>query len=278
MNHHEGFFKSFDSLDLYAQTWYPDGAPRAAVGIVHGAFEHSGRYSWLASFLAEQGFAVFAFDLRGHGRSSGERGVVSNIDDVLRDVRSFLDFISEHNPSLPQFLLAHSAGGLFACEVMIAHPSDRVRGVILSGPALRLYSVSSVMTEATVFFLGSFFPGVRVMTLDAQYLSHDQSVVQAYRADPLIFKGGASAKVLSELLRAVKRVNASFEQARFSMLIMHGSDDRFADIRGSKALYERACSKDKTLRIYQDCYHEVLNETCKGLVVRDLLNWIEEHL
>jgi alpha-beta hydrolase superfamily lysophospholipase len=278
MNHHESFFRSFDNLELYAQTWYPDSSPRAAIGIIHGAFEHSGRYAWFASFLAQQGYAVFAFDLRGHGRSPGERGFVADIDDALRDVQSFMEFIAAHNPSLPLFFLAHSAGGLLACEVMMARPSDRVRGVILSGPALRLYSVNSPLSEACVFFLGTFFPRARILMLDARYLSHDRAVVAAYRDDPLVFKGGASAKVLSELLRAVKRVSLQYEQARFPMLILHGSDDRFADIRGSKEFYERSCSRDKTLRIYQDCYHEVLNETSKGIVVRDVLNWIEDHL
>jgi alpha-beta hydrolase superfamily lysophospholipase len=276
MKGHESFFKSFDGLELYVQVWYPDGSPRSAVGIVHGGFEHSGRYSWLASYLAEQGYAVFAFDLRGHGRSPGERGFIANIDDALRDVQYFIDFILAHSPELPLFLLAHSAGGLLTCEVMMARPSDRVRGVILSGPALKLYSVNSSPSEACVFFLGSVLPRLRILMLDAKYLSHDPDVVEAYRRDPLVFKAGASARVLAELLRASKRVQGQFEQARFPMLILHGSDDRFADVRGSKELYERSCSRDKTLRIYQDCYHEVLNETCKGIVVRDMLNWIEE--
>lgn len=267
-------FSSHDNLQLFARIWQAQDETQAVVALIHGGFEHSGRYAHVAEGLSNAGLGVYACDLRGHGRSQGRRGYIREFEDVLLDMDRFLSLVEREEPQKPLFILAHSAGGLVALSYILSRRQSSVRGIVLSAPALMICNVESPLTTTAVHVLAWVLPRVRIPLIDARFLSHDQKVVAAYRRDPLIPKHGLAVSVLSELLHTMRTVSRKFSEITIPFYIIHGTDDRLADIRGSQALYAAARSEDKTLKLHEGLYHELLNEPQRNAILKDIIAWI----
>jgi alpha-beta hydrolase superfamily lysophospholipase len=275
IEHREGWFRTTDGLDLFEQSWH-HGPPRAVVQLVHGHGEHGARHAATAALLAERGFAVRTFDLRGHGRSAGRRCCVRSFDEHLDDLEAGLSRTRGAWPGVPVFLLGHSMGGLVS--VLIA--ADRrpsLSGLVLSAPAVRLGRSFSTLKITATLLLGRVLPRVPTVRFPDDSLSRDPEVVRAYRSDPLVYHGRTPARTASELILAVRRARARFERIELPLLVMHGGDDRVAEVEGSRELHARARSEDKRLRIYDGLYHEILNEPERAAVLGDLTAWLREH-
>jgi alpha-beta hydrolase superfamily lysophospholipase len=277
VQHSDGMFEATDGLRLFEQWWRPEGEPKAVVAIVHGYGEHSGRYIHVAEHLVRHGYAVDAFDLRGHGRSEGARCFIRSFDEHLVDVDSFLRRVRERVPGKPVFLLGHSMGGAIVTMFAITRQPD-VRGVILSGAGLKISASVSPLMVGIVRFLGGIFPKLPTLKLDSSLISRDPEVVKRYDNDPLVHRGGVPARTGAELFQAIKHIQAQMETVTLPLLIMHGTVDALADPEGSKELYARARSSDKTLKLYEGLYHEVLNEPEKAQVLADVVQWLDAHL
>jgi alpha-beta hydrolase superfamily lysophospholipase len=251
---------------LFAQWWLPEGEPRAIVAIVHGYAEHSGRYTQTAADLVARGYGVEAVDLRGHGRSSGERVHVDTYDEYLDDVDAFLERVGAVHPGRKLFLLGHSMGGGVVTSYVIERkpPLD---GVILSGAAML-----ARREEAPA---GATPPPPRTGPLPAETISRDPAVVAAYENDPLVYRGAPPARTGAAWAAAYQRVQEGMAGIAYPLLILHGTDDRLVPYRGSVQLHETASSSDKTLRLYEGLYHEVLNEPERDKVVADILGWLD---
>ncbi|MBP7216505.1 MAG: lysophospholipase [Candidatus Omnitrophica bacterium] len=276
MIHEETSFRTGDKLMLYSQQWRPETDPKAIIAVVHGTFEHSGRYKEEAQYLVRQGFAVYGFDLRGHGRSDGERGFFASFNILLEDLKHFLNFVKERQPGKPVFVLGHSAGASIALLFSLLHKEYAPNGLILSAPALKLSNGVSRSALMLSRFLGRAFPRIKLTTLDPALLSQDPAVVGAYRNDPLVNQKGLPALPLAEFLHAVNSIYAQLEQVRLPLLILHGTDDRIADPQGSRDLYAQSLSGDKTLKLYDRFFHEVLHEPGREQVLQDISAWLNK--
>ncbi len=137
MKHNEFKFRTFDGLQLFGQSWQPEDQPRAVICLVHGMGEHSGRYGHVADRLTQACYSVFAFDLRGHGKSPGPRGHTPSYEALLNDVNFFLNEVDKNFPELPLFLYGHSLGGNLVLNYVISR-QPKLKGVIVTGPWLRL--------------------------------------------------------------------------------------------------------------------------------------------
>lgn len=279
MKHKEGTFSGFGALELYYQSWHPDGMekPKALLPIVHGAGEHSGRYGNVVNWFVPRGYAVYAFDLRGHGRSPGPRGHINDWSEFREDVRLFLEFVrSQETDSSPLFLLGHSMGGLIVLEYTLHYPQG-LSGVIASGPVLARVGLSPFLI-ALAKILSGLLPRLTLNTgLDATALSRDQTVVEAYVNDPLVHSLG-TPRLGTELTRAFEWTQAHAAQMAVPCLIVHGSEDRLVPPEGSRAFYARMTLADKEFREYTGYYHEVFNDVGKEQVLADVEAWIEKHL
>jgi len=109
-------------------------------------------------------------------------------------------------------------------------------------------------------------------------MSRDPQVVQKYDSDPLVYRGGTLARTGAELTAAMRRIQANMEAIKLPLLIVHGTDDGLANVEGSKELYARAGSSDKTLKLYEGFYHEVLNDPEKARVFDDIVQWLNAHM
>jgi alpha-beta hydrolase superfamily lysophospholipase len=269
-------FKTDDGLSLFEQYWVPDKEHKAVVAIVHGYAEHSARYQHVAEYLLGQGYAVEAFDLRGHGRSEGKRSFVKSFDEYPSDVASFFQRIRKRHPDKPIYLLGHSMGGPISLLFVATFKPD-LKGLILSGPALKISDDISPMLVRFSSFISSIFPKLPTIKLDSSGISRDPDIVKRYDSDPLVYRGGTPARTGAELVRAIVRVQNQAEQVTLPILILHGTADKLADVEGSKQFYNVVGSNDKDLKLYDGFYHEVLNEPEKQQVLEDIVQWLKEH-
>lgn len=277
MAHDEGTFRGYQGVELYEQRWLPDsGTPRAALALVHGFGEHSGRYSNVVNRLVPAGYAIYALDTRGHGRSPGQRGYVTRWTEFREDVGAFVRLVGEREAGRPLFLMGHSMGGLTVLEYASQHP-EGLRGVVASGPVLGQPGISPALL-ALARVLSRVAPRFSLDTgLDVTAISRDPAVVEAYRKDPLVH-GKGTPRLSTELAGAVARAKAGAATWTLPLLIIHGAADRLAPAVASRAFFERVpASVDKERYEIVDGYHEPHNDTSQQQALDILQGWLDRH-
>jgi alpha-beta hydrolase superfamily lysophospholipase len=265
-----------DDVTFYMQGWEPQGTPKAVVCLVHGLGEHSGRYAHVGGAFNAAGYALYGFDLRGHGQSGGPRGHIPSLDLVLQDIRQFVGFQRQANPGRPLFLYGHSLGGLFALTYAIQFP-EGLRGVIATGPALRTALQEQKMKIAFARLLGSVTPAVTIPSgLDVNAISRDRAVVQAYMDDPLTHEK-TSLGLGKAALDAIDFCLASAGDLRPPLLLMHGAADRITYASGSEEFARLAgkTNRDVTLKLWDGLYHELHNEPEQEAVLKTMIEWMD---
>ena len=257
--------------------WSPQGAPRSLLVLTHGLAEHSGRYHWFASQLARNGCVVHAIDHCGHGRSDGRRADIVSFAGVVTDLGALLQRATLAHPGLPCFLFGHSMGGALAFDCALRNP-ERINGLVLSAPLLAMDPAAPAWRVALVRLLARVAPGLGAITLPADTISRDPEMVRAYEEDPLVYRGAIPARTIAELFANVATLAARAPQLRMPLLYLHGSGDRLVPLAHSRTVVERAGSTDRTQRIYEGLYHEILNEPEREQVARDISDWVAAHL
>ncbi|MDH7485555.1 MAG: alpha/beta hydrolase [Anaerolineae bacterium] len=276
MKHIEGTFTGYGGLELYAQCWRPEGEARATLAVVHGFGEHSGRYGNVVNWFVPKGYIVCAFDMRGMGRSPGRRGHINSWTELREDTRAFLQWARAQDAGLPLFLLGHSQGGLVVLDYALHYPQG-LAGVVASGPTLGKLPVSPPMIMLARL-LSSVWPRfTQDVKLDATALSRDPAVPEAYVSDPLVH-GLATARLGTEILKAIEWVQAHAADMAVPCLIVHGGADRLVPPEGSRIFFEKMTLADKTRYEYEGYYHEVYNDVGKERVLADVEAWLESHM
>jgi alpha-beta hydrolase superfamily lysophospholipase len=277
MQHEEGTFQAAGEMILYYQSWVPEGNPRAILAIVHGFGEHSSRYPHVVEGLVPRGYAVYGFDLRGHGRSPGQRGHINAWAEYREDVRAFLQMIGEKEPGRPVFLLGHSMGALIALDYVMRQPGG-LAGVVLSSLPIDPVGVAKAHLIAMARLLSRLWPTFAMeVGLETAALSRNPEVVRAYEEDPLVH-GKATARWGTESLETVAWLKAHPAELTLPVLIIHGEADRLDAIEGVQVLFEQAASADKELKVDPGSYHEVHNDLDHAQMVSDLEAWLARHL
>lgn len=274
MRHGTSTFLTSDGLTLWRQWCLPEGSPRAVIMLLHGLGEHSGRYSHVATALADAGYGVHAVDHRGHGRSEGPRAYVRRYGDFMGDVATFRTLVEADHPGVPLVVLGHSMGGNLAVGHVLDHQQG-VAGLALSGPALAPgASLKPVMIKAAKL-LARIAPKLRPDGLDAEAISRDPAVVARYRNDRLVYTGKLSAGVAGALLEAMERFPPRYPELTLPILLMHGTADALADVGGSRQLEAGAVNATVTSHYYEGLYHEIFNEPEQAHVIGDLISWLD---
>lgn len=267
----EETFEGKGGVGIFLRSWLPEGTPRAVLAICHGLNAHSGLYAWAAERFAAAGFAVYAPDLRGRGRSEGERFYVEDIADYASDLGGAIAIAKARHPGLAVFLLGHSAGGVVSCVYALDNQAE-LAGFICEDFAFQVPAPSIAI--AALRGLSHIAPHLGVLTLKNEDFSRDPAVVAALNADPLIAGETQPAATIAALARADDRLHDEFGKITLPLLIMHGTDDRVTVCHGSEYFHAHAGSADKTLRLYQGHYHDLLADTGKEDVMADILAWL----
>ncbi len=265
-----------DGLALAARSWMPEGA-HAVIAVVHGIAEHGGRYAWLAVQANAQGIGVVTADLRGHGRSPGERSYVERFDDYLLDVDALWARAGELAAGRPLFLMGHSMGGAIALR-WVAQRRQAMAGLILSSAALKIGGDVPRFLIALAPLLSRWLPHLRGTRLDPSLISRDPAAVAAYVDDPLVSLKAPPARTGAELLAAMEANRAAAAGLDLPLYLFHGDADRLTDPQGSREIHAAWGGADKTLRLWPGSRHEALNDLDREAVVGELLGWVEAHV
>jgi alpha-beta hydrolase superfamily lysophospholipase len=273
LEHGEGTLRGARRTKLYAQWWRPCGPARGVVAVVHGLKDHSARYGAFAERLVARGYAVHAFDLRGHARSDGPRAWVDSFDDHVEDLDAFARCVRGREGPAPLFVYGHGMGGTIAALWALESRAP-VAGLVLGGAALQ--PAPEPVDARGTRLLSAFAPRARILQLDVRRLSRDRGTVEDTLRDTLVNHAPAPARTAKELLDAMERIEARAPELTAPLLVMHGSEDVATDPEGSRRLVARAGSVDKQLYVYDGLAHDLLHEPERARVVRDVAEWLSE--
>jgi acylglycerol lipase len=259
-------------LNIFVRSWRPNGAARAIVVICHGFNAHSGQYQSVGEQLAAVGLAVYALDLRGRGRSDGERFYVDKFADYVSDVATVIALAKAREPGLSVYLLGHSAGGVVSCVYTLEHQSE-LAGLICESFAFQVPAPDFAI--AVLKGISHLAPHAHVVKLNNEDFSRDPEVVRSMNADPLIAHEVQPTRTAAEMARADDRLKREFPLITLPVLILHGTLDKVTKPGGSQLFYETAGSADKTLKMYDAHYHDLLHDVGKEQVLADITTWID---
>ena len=271
----EDRFDGVKGLSIFFRSWRPYGKPRAVVVICHGVNSHSGEYLWTGEQLQAAGFAVYALDLRGRGKSDGERFYVDDVADYVSDVSMLIEIAKTREPGVPVYLLGHSAGGVVSCTYALEN-QDKIAGLICESFAFQVYAPDFAL--AVLKGISHLAPHAHVLKLHNEDFTREPKALKSKNEDPLIANEVQPTKTVATLVRADERLKKEFPLITLPVLIMHGTADKATKPSGSQEFYDNAGSKDKTLKLYEGHYHDLLNDIGKEQVMADILAWIDKRL
>jgi acylglycerol lipase len=264
-----------DGTRLIGRLWTGSGTPRSAVVIVHGLKDHSGRYGEVADELTGRGIAVAAFDLRGHGRSEGERAWTRRFEDFGTDLDAEIQVVRERLGEIRPILFGHSLGGAIAARYALDH-SDRLQGLVLSAPALRPPANAPPGAAGFVRLLSAIAPHARVFRPNVAGFSRIPAVVQGILSDPMVDPKPVPARTAAELLRTMASVRRDSPRLRLPVLAFHGTGDAVTSAGATKEFVDGLGSPDRRLRTVPGAYHDLWHEPEAAALRREFADWVSQ--
>jgi acylglycerol lipase len=271
----EEYFQGRGGTRIFLRSWHPAGQPRAVIVICHGVNSHSGQYLWAAGQFQAAGFVVYAYDHRGRGKSDGARFYIDDISDYTEDLGTLIRLVKSREPGLKVFLLGHSAGGVVSCSYALDHQAE-LAGLVCESFAFQVPAPGIVI--AIIKGLSRIAPKLPVLKLPMRDFSRDPEAVRQLEADPLTLGEVQPSRTVAALVRATERMRREFPTITLPVFILHGTADKATVPAGSQFFYDTAGSRDKTLRLYPDHAHDLLNDVGKQAVLSDITGWVNARL
>lgn len=273
----DGFFTARDGLQLFWRKVSPQ-APKAHVLFVHGYSDHSGRYPDLFRELVDAGYAVHAFDYRGHGRAGGRRGHVDRFDEFVGDLEDMFERVRREVPEGQRlFVVAHSHGGLITTKWLLKRPQG-FAGVVLSCPFFRLGFEPPAVKLFVSKLIGRVYPGLHVANeLEAEKLSSDPAAQERTKKDPL-YLNVTTPRWFTEAMSAQEEVLRRASEIVNPLLVLQSGGDRIVDPAASREWFDAVTSSDKTFEGYEGFQHEPFNEVERARPIGDVIAWLDSHL
>lgn len=277
--HSDKTITTLDGTKIYMQTWSPaQSSPKAQVLFVHGYLEHSGIYAELAEFWAEQGIVTHAFDYRGHGKSSGQRGYVWSFSQYHDDLETALKTLD--TTSIPTFLLGHSNGALIVLDYYLENQqklSSALKGMLISSPFLAPAAQLPAYKKIASKVLGCIVPRLSMPAneVTSKVLTHDVEKQQAHDADPLILYN-FTVGWAKEGMNVQARVLNECRTVNVPLFYVFAGQDQVADPNVNREFGQQISQEDKTIVERPDDFHEVLNEINRRELFEQMSQWILE--
>jgi len=273
MLHSERNFIGANGLELYYQTWSPNKMAKAMVGILHGLGSHSGWFSTLADALVMQGYAVYGMDLRGHGRSPGQRAYINHWAEFREDFDRFRQLMLCQHPDLPCFALGHSLGGIILLDAVLH--DHALAGLVLMAPSLKPTGVPP-WRLAIGQVLSWIYPQFTLDTGIPQSAgSRDPAIIAAYNRDPLCHRKG-TARLVTEFLKTIEWIEINLPKLQTPVLILHGERDIVTPAAESRIFFEQLPITNKEYLEYADAYHDLHLDAPQ--VANDICNWLDRQI
>ena len=276
MKHWDGTFTGAGDLSLYYQVWQPEQDVRAVLAIVHGLGGHSDLFDHVVQVLVPQHYAIYSFDLRGHGRSGGQRGYINRWAEFRDDLRRFLHLIERQTNGRPRFLLGHSLGAIIVLDYALRFP-EGLQGIVATAIPMGTVGVSPLKLVLGQI-LSQIWPTFSLNTgIDRSMGSRDPEVVAASIQDPLRHTWG-TARLATEFQATASWIRTHASELSLPFLSLHGDADRVALPQGSRSFFERLTVPDKEHREYAGGYHDLYNDINHQEVTAHLRDWLAQHL
>lgn len=276
LRHDSGPVSRAGAPALYFYSSFPQVAPTAVVGVIHGYGDHAARYLHVMDAWAKRGIGSVAVDMRGHGRAEGQRGYCNRFDEYLDDAAVLSRLVHERAPGVPSLLFGHSFGGLVATSFVLAQPASW-RGLMLSAPyfgtALKVPAVKLLAGKIATRVLPRF---ALPMGFHGSDVTHDPVRAREYDEDPLAFTK-ATARWFDEAGLAQGRLFARAHSLAMPLYLVMGTADPIAELSAARAVFDAAGSKDKTLDLREGLFHEPLSEPEWPQIAGVLGDWILAH-
>jgi len=261
---YEAEFQGSEGTVFYRR-WEPEGPPVRIVQIVHGYAEHGGRYAHVAEALTARGAVVYADDHIGHGRSDGERALITDFDHVLDDLHSLSEIARSKHPGIPLVLVGHSMGGLLSGRFGQRWP-DEVSGLAFCGSVIGDWQWARDVLDA---------PELPHVEFDPLDVSRDPAAGASYAADPLVYHGQYKRGLLQAEVVALDQFAANLDKLTMPVAVLHGTEDPFVPYERSVQAVGDMPTDDVTIHLYEGGRHEVLNEINRDEVISDLASWVD---
>ena len=274
-----GQMKAGDQTPIFYQIRRPSRVRlRAVIFLVHGLGEHGDRYTYLFDRLLPEGYAFFAPDHRGFGRSGGRRGHVMAFDQYIADLKQLKGLMDDAFPDLPKVIYGHSMGGLITLCYAMAHPRD-FDFLVAASPALANPPRAGRLKMAALWLMSLVFPSFSIDTHgDPNGLSRDPAEVRRAVADPLCH-GRVSARWATSFSRTQQRVSQHPHRlATDSVLLLQGTGDTKVVPEATRAFFNALGVDDKTYLPYPGFFHELHNDQDRHRVLDDVARWLNQRL
>ncbi len=281
MINQNGFFEGRETKKLFYQNWLPDsGHIKAYIIALHGWGTHSDRINVPAEYLTEKGYAIYAFDIRGHWRNSGDfPGHIDSMDHIQKDIVLFMDFIKRQAKDKKIFLMGHAFGALISLIFAINHPS--IPGVIASSPLLKSIKDFSLSKRLGKKIAGPVSKIASIKTIDMiieqNLLTSDIKILRKHIADKNRINK-ISWRSAAEMERSMKWTFESASNLLCPILILQAGNDKLVDKTTNKKFFEGIKSADKSYREYDGLLHELWQEKGRAQVFQDMFIWLEKHI
>ena len=272
MINQQGTFTGHGKTDLFYQSWLPDQNMQAALIIIHGGGDHSGRFENVVNAVVPDGFGIYMFDLRGHGKSPGKRGHINSWQEYRDDLSAFVELVRPMNPEVPLFLFGHSMGAIIALDYCIRHQPD-FAGVICTSPAIGKLGIPPFLFRLAKVLDKTWPSLVLPNRLVVPHLSRDADFIKRTQADPL-YHTLSSPRFGMEMLKTIDFVHANASSFKLPFYLIHGQDDKIASIEGSRRFKANLSHPDVIFKTYEGGYHELFNDLDKETVLNDLKEWL----
>ncbi|HEY8910152.1 MAG TPA: lysophospholipase [Desulfosporosinus sp.] len=269
--------------ELYLQTekgiqiYYHKQIPPEAKGLVmisHGYGEHFGLYEEFMEFLVKNGYGVCAYDHRAHGQSEEERGHIDRFEFYIDDMAVVVRHLKQEHQDLPLFIFGHSMGGLIAFYYGILHP-EGIQGQVFTGPAVGRPAGTRFIPGSLFTLLKRHFARVKVYPLLARKGTRNEAFRAKHKDDPYMLKYGTIGFFCEFIYRGIALAKDNASGYRLPVLFLHGKADRIIPYKASVEIFEQISSEDKTLKLYEGLWHELVREPEREEIWQDILTWIE---
>lgn len=282
MKREEGYFRGFNDSELFYQSWIVEKAAGTIV-ITHGLGEHSECYQRLVDGLSPLNMNIYGWDLRGHGRSEGKRGIMYDFLDFCEDLKIFMKYIKDQNATFPLFLLGHSMGGLICNRMILSLNESELKalnltGLILSSPLCALVVHVPKIKKAIGKVFSKWLPEIAFLRdFHNSKLSRDRNVVNEYKHDHLRHNK-INPRLFFDLNHHCQYLLDHASQIKLPIIVMQAGYDNLVSVDASKEYFEKITSSDKTLKLYEGYYHEIFNDIGREKVYSDLISWLKRYL
>lgn len=276
---HEGFFEGYGGLTLFFQIWENPKA-RGTLVITHGQGEHSECYHRVVESLAGEEWSIWAWDMRGHGRSEGKRGYASRFEDYVLDYRIFLRQVME-DPRVkggPIALLSHSMGGLVQLQTLIENPALPVTAQVCSAPLLGIAVDVPKWKETAATLANSIYPQITMWNeIRNADLTRDPLVIREFEQD-VLRHDRISPGVFLGFRPAFEFVLPRAPQIEVPTLFQLPEEDPVVNTKVSREFFQRLGSPAKVIEVYGDgARHEMYNDIHRAKVLEDLRDFLRPH-